>query len=152
MLAQPFTKEAYDLEEFLDHSFGTLIETEAARSLKTPGGKKRTRDPAVRFSLSTAAGKRVRVYPRRVDQRPTDVTGVSASLDDAGDAEEPAGNSVSLAGLDAEEIEAHEAMQEVKRAQAQALQEKEYQGEVSNSAGSVLALWSYCPSLKRSQV
>jgi hypothetical protein len=152
MLAQPFTKEAYDLEEFLDHSFGTLLETEAARSLKAPSGKKRTREPAVRFSLSTAAGKRVRVYPKRVDQRPTAVTGLSASLDDAGDVKEPSAGSVSLAGLDAEEVEAHEAMQEVKRAEAQALLGKEYQGEASDSAGSVLALWSYCPSLEQSQV
>ncbi|PWN20394.1 CBF-domain-containing protein [Microstroma glucosiphilum] len=151
MLAQPFTKEAYDLEEFLDHSFGTLIETEVARSLKTPNGKKRTREPAVRFSLSTESAKRVRVYPRKVEQRSAPVMDVSESLSDAGNAAEPAAASATLAGLDAEEVEAHEAMQEVERAQvqaqAQARQERKDRGKLPNRVGNVLALWSYASLL-----
>lgn len=82
ILSQPFTKESYDLEEFLDHGYGTLLGTEIARVLGEEGSaqrdeskrKRTTRAPAVRFSLASndveggAQGqqqrrKRVRVFP-----------------------------------------------------------------------------------------
>lgn len=154
MLAQPFTKEAYDLEEFLDHSFGTLIETEVARSLSSTSGKKRTREPAVRFSLSTAVGKRARVYPKSVQERSTELVGVSERSGDVKGLPGPAADPESLAGLDAEEIEALEAMREVQRAQAQAqsTQDEQVPGRVGVRAGSVLTLWSYASSMDAPRV
>ncbi|PWN30972.1 hypothetical protein BDZ90DRAFT_273218 [Jaminaea rosea] len=80
MLAQPFTKTGYDLEEFLDHSYATLLSTEVKRTLDESEAATKRRNkapaPAVRHSVpgsSTRTGpdgkkktKMPRVFPRTV--------------------------------------------------------------------------------------
>lgn len=167
ILAQPFTKEAYDLEEFLDHGYATLIKTEVERSEaaeKRRAAGKSVAAPAVRFALEAqAGGKRVRVFPRaRSEQKNTTAP---AHVDVDGNA--PTASPLALAaprtgftphrsrspspsapppGLDDEEREAWEAMQEVKREEREREQEKVMRaggGRAGVARRDVMALWAY---------
>lgn len=140
MLAQPFTKESYDVEEFLDHSYSTLLATEFRRLLNEQGlagqggesTNKRQRNappPAVRFALpgSTTSlakdgvTKRVKA-PKVFPVKPTGETAkppVEQDVDGAeeqtlGDEDEEEMLASTLdpnePGLDEEEREAREAM------------------------------------------
>ncbi|CAO1613296.1 unnamed protein product [Jaminaea pallidilutea] len=111
ILSQPFTKERYDVEEFLDHSYGTLLATEFRRTINVGGAngeqqkQKRKRgpghEPAVRFSVPgsrtvlaadgrTRKTKMPKVFPRGGGETVTDadsqkqkVTGVAGATAEA---------------------------------------------------------------------
>ena len=75
-LAQPFTKEAYDVEDFLDHGYSSLIRNEVERSERAAvkrrklaasaaaSSQQQPPPPAVRFTAPNDL-KRVRVFPKR---------------------------------------------------------------------------------------
>lgn len=146
MLAQPFTKTGYDLEEFLDHGYGTLLATEIGRTLdEGPAAvKKRQRlpAPAVRFSVPGATvrvrgsdGKKQvkmpRVFPRAPAAGEEQVAAAAAAAEGVAQAEEHLAegeeqeeeeeeyDGVDETKLDDEEREAREAMREVKYAEKQ---------------------------------
>jgi U3 small nucleolar RNA-associated protein 19 len=60
ILAEPFTKERYDLEDFLDLTYSTLFDTESAKTLKKREGK-RVVEPALQFALPSKNGKRLSI-------------------------------------------------------------------------------------------
>jgi U3 small nucleolar RNA-associated protein 19 len=60
ILAEPFTKERYDLEDFLDLTYSTMFETETAKTLKKREGKRVT-EPALQFALPSRNGKRLSI-------------------------------------------------------------------------------------------
>lgn len=62
ILAEPFTKERYGLEDFLDLTYTTMFETETNKTLKRREGKK-IYEPAVAFDLPrNSNGKRVLTF------------------------------------------------------------------------------------------
>lgn len=62
ILAEPFTKERYGLEDFLDLTYGTLFETETAKTLRRREGKK-VIEPAVAYDLPrNGDGKRAALF------------------------------------------------------------------------------------------
>lgn len=68
ILAEPFTKERYDLEDFLDLTYGTLFESETAKTLKKREGKK-VAEPALEFSLPNQNGKRLSILSGEVVEK-----------------------------------------------------------------------------------
>lgn len=68
ILAEPFTKERYDLEDFLDLTYGTLFESETAKTLKKREGKK-IAEPALEYSLPNRNGKRLSILGGEVAQK-----------------------------------------------------------------------------------
>lgn len=66
ILAEPFTKERYDLEDFLDLTYSTLFETETAKTLKKREGR-RVVEPALQFELPKEDGKRLSVLGLKVE-------------------------------------------------------------------------------------
>jgi U3 small nucleolar RNA-associated protein 19 len=57
ILAEPFTKERYGLEDFLDLTYGTMFESESNKTLKKREGKK-VIEPAVAFNLPLTQSKK----------------------------------------------------------------------------------------------
>ncbi|KAN0065436.1 Maturation and nuclear export of 40S ribosomal subunits interacting protein [Thecaphora frezii] len=88
ILAQPFTKERYELDDFLDITYGTLFETETAKTLvrdSEKGGKRKPRpDPVVAYSLPGGYGgggtadSYIVTAVDRVDLLPTEAARVRA--------------------------------------------------------------------------
>ena len=66
ILAEPFTKERYDLEDFLDLTYGTLFETETAKTLRRREGKKVV-EPALVYALPNRQGKRLPLLGAQAD-------------------------------------------------------------------------------------
>ncbi|UZJ56857.1 hypothetical protein CBS101457_006177 [Exobasidium rhododendri] len=64
ILAEPFTKERYDLEDFLDITYATLFDTETAKTLKRREGKKII-EPALVYALPSRGGKRLSILGSR---------------------------------------------------------------------------------------
>jgi U3 small nucleolar RNA-associated protein 19 len=71
ILAEPFTKERYDLEDFLDLTYGTLFETEVQKTLKKRDGKKVV-EPALVYVLPSRDGKRLPILGARDVQKDKD--------------------------------------------------------------------------------
>lgn len=69
ILAEPFTKERYDLEDFLDLTYATMFETETNKTLRKREGRK-VIEPAVAFDL-----------PRTVDKKRVPAFAASAPVD-----------------------------------------------------------------------
>ncbi|MCO5584919.1 hypothetical protein L7F22_038851 [Adiantum nelumboides] len=62
ILAEPFTKERYGLEDFLDLTYTTMFESDANKTLKRREGRK-VHEPAVAFDLPrNANGKRALTF------------------------------------------------------------------------------------------
>ncbi|OXB36595.1 hypothetical protein LQV05_004891 [Cryptococcus neoformans] len=55
VFGEPFTKAEYNMEDFLDHSYNTLFETEANRRIKNA--------PALSIGIDTAGGKDIAAFP-----------------------------------------------------------------------------------------
>ena len=65
ILAQPFTKERYELEDFLDLTYGTMFETETGKTLRRREARNGKPPPVPALVLSLAGGEeeRVDVFP-----------------------------------------------------------------------------------------
>ncbi|CAO1626183.1 unnamed protein product [Parajaminaea phylloscopi] len=172
MLAQPFTKESYDVEEFLDHSYSTLLATEFKRLLNEQGlagqeaPTKRARQappPAVRFSIpgtvtsvaKDGVSKRVKlpgVFPSRksLEAQEPPAAGQDEVLSGEEDDEGVNGDALGLdpnePGLDAEEREAREAMRMVEvenRRRARQEERARRQKLAQRKTNSPMALWRF---------
>ncbi|KAL0247477.1 hypothetical protein I308_103542 [Cryptococcus tetragattii IND107] len=55
VFGEPFTKAEYNMEDFLDHSYNTLFETEANRRIKNA--------PALSIDIEAAGGKDIVAFP-----------------------------------------------------------------------------------------
>lgn len=147
ILAQPFTKESYDLEEFLDHGYSSLIATEVGRTITaTEKARKNLKPPAVNFSLALPGqegaeeGKaaRVRVFPKaRAEAQSGDADAAAQQTADDDAAGEDAQEDEE--GLDEEEREARAAMREVEREE----RERVKASQAKAARTDVMTLWAY---------
>lgn len=168
ILAQPFTKEAYDLEEFLDHGYSSLIRNEververaAVKRRKVGAGGGAPPPPAVRFE--PVGAKRMRVFPKQHQQHKQ----VHRELhgDHHGDNTTPAAATpaprtgfapapapeeaeempdVPPPGLDDEEVEAWHAMRDVHLHNKQQLHNNSAQASHhAKTQKDVMQLWAY---------
>lgn len=83
ILAEPFTKERYDLEDFLDLTYTTMFESDTAKSLRRREGRK-VQIPAIAFDLPrTSAGKRIATFKKRKVRQEDDISGEKEDPDAA---------------------------------------------------------------------
>lgn len=136
IMAEPFTRERYSLDDFLDITYGTLFETETRKTLNKPKlGETRRRIPALAYSLpggfgaggstDTTAHNRVDVFPSESGRLRAQNSIAEAEKQEQEEIErERAERKRKLGGAgdddedeDAEEKEAREAIEELKRAE-----------------------------------
>ncbi|CAO1628458.1 unnamed protein product [Sympodiomycopsis kandeliae] len=150
ILSQPFTKEQYEVEEFLDHSYSSLLRTEIGRTIEQEGKKRKTTHaPAVRF---VQPGHKVRVFPKDAfsgtDMKEVvDVPAGEKQESRTGFAPAPMQDTQGPPeGLDAEELEAWEAMQQVQgenQKDKEVEEEEKKRSKTAADRGDVMALWTY---------
>lgn len=131
ILAEPFTRERYSLDDFLDITYGTLFETETRKTLKLVEGRKRP-TPALAYSLpggfgaggstDTASANRVDIFPSESGRVRAQQSLAAAEAEEEKEVErEREERKRKLGGQDEdedeEEKEAREAIEELKRAE-----------------------------------
>ncbi|SPO32262.1 related to NOC4 - nucleolar protein, mediates maturation and nuclear export of 40S ribosomal subunits [Ustilago trichophora] len=139
ILAEPFTRERYSLDDFLDITYGTLFETETKKTLNKPITKpgeapRRRAIPALAYSLpggfgaggstDTTSCNRVDIFPSESGRVRAKNSIAAAEKEEEEEIErERAERKRKLGGAvddddeDAEEREAREAIEELKRAE-----------------------------------
>ncbi|GAC98725.1 hypothetical protein PHSY_006319 [Pseudozyma hubeiensis SY62] len=133
ILAEPFTRERYSLDDFLDITYGTLFETETRKTLNRPKdgvGKKRI--PALAYSLpggfgaggstDVTAHNRVDVFPSTSGRLRAKASLAEAEKQEQEEVERERAERKRKLGQDDdeeddEEREAREAIEELKRAE-----------------------------------
>lgn len=133
ILAEPFTRERYSLDDFLDITYGTLFETEVKKTIRLGDAPQRRRAvPALAYSLpggfgaggstDTASCNRVDIFPSESGRVRARQSLAAAEKEEKEEIErERAERKRKLGGEDEdeddEEREAREAIEELKRAE-----------------------------------
>ncbi|EST05846.1 CCAAT-binding factor [Kalmanozyma brasiliensis GHG001] len=131
ILAEPFTRERYSLDDFLDITYGTLFETETKKTLRSAEGRQRFA-PALAYSLpggfgaggssDSTAANRVDIFPSESGRVRAQQSLRAAEQEEEAEVEREREERKRKLGLtdgeedeDEDEKEAREAIEELKR-------------------------------------
>lgn len=132
ILAEPFTRERYSLDDFLDITYGTLFETETKKTLVRPAEGRKRHVPALAYSLpggfgaggssDSTAANRVDIFPSESGRLRAQQSLAAAEKEEEAEVEREREERKRKLGLthgeedeDEDEKEAREAIEELKR-------------------------------------